>query len=291
MGYIAIVIGAVLSALNFPFLKSALATFTPYSLMTVRFIMATFIFLPIYLLFFKEKILKRSIKEVMLLSLFLFGGLALIVCGLDCTTVTSTHAITTLVPILTTIGSVILLKEAVKKRQYLGFVVGFLGLGVLTLNPLFSNGVQIGSLKGNLLVGLSTLCTTAYILYSKKVTRLISPHTTLMGTLICCTVLFTLTSLIEVALGHHLLLQPLTISNVWQLLYLSIFGTVIGFFTYQYGIKTASSFFAGLSIYIQFPVVILLGVFYYNETLTNLFILGVIMSVVGAFLAVNYKKT
>jgi len=209
---------------------------------------------------------------------------------LELTTVTSTHAITTLVPLLTAIGSIKILKEDIKKKQYIGFLIGLIGLSVLTLNPYLSNGTKVGTFKGNFLVLLSTFCTTCYLIYCKRVTRVITPFTALFGTLLFNTIFFTITSLLIGAFGTTLLKGPLVLENLYQLGYLVIFGTIIGFLTYQYGIKHASSFFSGISVYIQFPVVILIGVFFYGEILTFPFLLGVVLSIVGAFLAIDYSK-
>lgn len=135
-GYLAIILAAIFWGLATPVQKAALSTFTPSTLSFWRFLLASIIFTVFYLWKKEEfpKNLKNIVKLFAVSSLFSLG-VAFYVNGLKLTTVSLAQVLSLSLPIFTSIGVLVFLKEKVTKLQLTGFFLGLVGLSLIVLVP------------------------------------------------------------------------------------------------------------------------------------------------------------
>ena len=258
-GYLAIVLAAIFWGLAAPVQKAALSTFTPSTLSFWRFLLASVIFAVFY--FWKREKFPKDSKAIIKLfavsSLFSLG-VAFYVNGLKLTTVSLAQVLSLSLPIFTSIGALVLLKEKVTKLQLFGFFLGLVGLSLIIFIPIFnSQNVSFGSAMGNTLILLANLAMAGYFVGSRYVSNKFTSKTLTFGTLLSSLIIFFTLSVFESKSGIAWIPMSLNIGHVLEIIYLGLFGSVITFFLFQSGMRTAGAFFAGLSPYIQLPEVVL----------------------------------
>ena len=151
--------------------------------------------------------------------------------------------------------------------QMLGVVVGLVGVALLVLPA--RGGTGAVDPVGALVLTLSSLSWTIGSLYSrtaaqaKPATMAISMQMLVGGTLL---------TLLSTARGewHQVITQTPTWLSIASLIYLIIFGSVIGFSTYMWLLKVASPAAVGTYAYVNPLVAVLLGVALGGERLPKL---------------------
>jgi len=265
-GYLAIILAAIFWGLAAPVQKAALSAFTPSTLSFWRFLLASLIFIVFYV-WKKEKFPRdlKSIFKLFFISSLFSLGVAFYVNGLRLTTVSFAQVLSLSLPIFTSVGALIFLKEKVTK-------------------------LQLGSTLGNTLILLANLTMAGYFVGSRYVSSKFTSSTLTLGTLLSSLLIFFTLALIESKTGVVWIPSTLNIRHILEIVYLGLFGSVITFFLFQWGMKTAGAFFAGLSPYIQFPVVVLSGVLFFGDKITPIFITGALLSISGSVLASKLIK-
>ena len=291
-GYLAIILAAIFWGLAAPVQKAALSAFTPSTLSFWRFLLASLIFIVFYV-WKKEKFPRdlKSIFKLFFISSLFSLGVAFYVNGLRLTTVSFAQVLSLSLPIFTSVGALIFLKEKVTKLQFFGFFLGLVGLSIIIFVPIInSQNVSLGSTLGNTLILLANLTMAGYFVGSRYVSSKFTSSTLTLGTLLSSLLIFFTLALIESKTGVVWIPSTLNIGHILEIVYLGLFGSVITFFLFQWGMKTAGAFFAGLSPYIQFPVVVLSGVLFFGDKITPIFITGALLSISGSVLASKLIK-
>lgn len=134
-------------------------------------------------------------------------------------------------PMLTgLIASIVLHEKAFTRGKLLGMLMGFVGLAVI-----FGHSAEIGS-KLHYGIGgvlLSTLLHSAAAVWVKKINAQLHPVAQTAGALVVVVFLYLL---LAIAIGG---IAPTKLSerSLWSILYLAIFGSVIGFILYFYALQ------------------------------------------------------
>lgn len=189
-------------------------------------------------------------------------------------------------PIVITIFAVIFLRERLSPSRLAGVFLSITGAGVVISrgNPLLFT-TQAG--LGELLIFGCVLSWVAYSLIGRQVMRDLSPlaavtYSSLLGTL----------ALLPGALWEGLpaSIPHYTLGQWSALLYLAIFGTVIGFLWYYEGIKKIGPSRAAVFINLVPVSAVFLSWLILGEPLSLPLFLGAALVITGAYLA-NKTKT
>jgi drug/metabolite transporter (DMT)-like permease len=260
-GNLSAIFVAILWGLSFVAASVALQTLSPILLATLRFILASIIFLPIiYRSFQTGKIPDR--KDLM--EMFWIGFLSIsIYFILQYTGVQyagpgiSAILVVGFIPILTGIISNLILKESFDLKRISGIVLGFIGVAIITIP-----NIVVESFNLRFLLGVSALLGNAVIfsLYStlsRKLLKkyddpaLITAYVTVFGTLA---------------------LLPISFSSDWSLIwvlsdwqwlsvfFLSIVCSGLAYFLWNYSLSKIDSVQAAVWLYLE-PVAAFIGVY------------------------------
>ncbi len=255
----------------------------PYSAAFLRFALATCLFFAI--LYFRKgefpKLEKRVILPVLLLgvtgvmgyNVFFFSGLQHIHAG-RASLIIATN------PIFISLFAVYFFKEQLTWIKYLGILLSVIGAVVVISegNPavLFSERIGIGDL---FLFGC-VICWVAYSLIGKVAMNHVTP---LLA--VGYSVLFGTIGLFIPAWHHGLLTQLAEIDvMIWaNIAYLSLFGTVLGFFWYYQGIRQIGPTKAGLFINFVPVSAIALGYVILAEPVGLSLVFGAVLVISGVY--------
>jgi len=180
-----------------------------------------------------------------------------------------------LTPIITGVFAYLLLKEDFYKlNKIIGLILGILGLVVIFNHSL---RYETSMLYGLLSVTLAMVFQAFISVKLKQVNAHISALETTTGALIVSVPLFFL----SFALTDGNLPSVITEKAILSIIYLAIFGSVIGFISYYYLIRHSSVRTVGIVPLVTPVFALLLGSVFNNETLTFMQLNGIILVLIG----------
>lgn len=185
-------------------------------------------------------------------------------------------------PIFIAISSTLFLKEKFTATKAIGVIISILGAIIV-----ISKGNLLGIFKGNLGLGefyifCCVLSWTAYSLIGRTVMSDLSPLACVSYSCVIGATALAVPAYLEGVvqnIGHHAVMDWLSI------VYLSIFGTVIGFVWYYEGIKQIGPTQAGLFINFVPIFAILLAFLILREAITISLLTGAVLVISGVYLA------
>jgi len=254
--YLALTGAVIFWGLSFVATKIALESFPTFTLIFIRFALASCMFLALMLHFGFPRFTRKEHGKLLLMSLF-EPGLYFIfeTVGLQHTTAPKAALIIATIPIAVTILGTIFLNERASMASITGISISFVGIAVLIVgDPQFSWDLG-GALLGDLLIFGAVISAAAYTVCARDVGQ---NHSALEITGIQCVygvIFFTPAFLWELpgmnwsAVSGH---------AMGSLAYLTVFATIGAFLCYNYALtKIAAS---RASIFINcIPVVTALG--------------------------------
>lgn len=203
----------------------------PFSLMLLRFVVATLILAPVVL---ARRAWRQAIPSVFPRSLVISFFYAAFFIGmfeaLTTTDSLNTGSIFTLMPLLTALIGTVLLRERLRLRQVLAYLVGAVG----TIWVIFRGDVEallnLSLNPGDKLFLLATLCMCFYSISMKKLYRNDPMPTMVFCTLLggCCW-----TGLAMLVLAQPLDWQLIQGSSIAHMAYLVIGATLVTVYLYQ----------------------------------------------------------
>ncbi|KKR50032.1 hypothetical protein A3A55_01010 [Candidatus Roizmanbacteria bacterium RIFCSPLOWO2_01_FULL_40_14] len=265
------------------FAKIALEIFQPFTLVFIRFLLATISLLP----FVKQtnELSFENFKK--LFSIAFIGALnpILLFIALQTTQASVTPLIYASVPIMSAFYLQSVKKQKITKDQYAGILIGFTGVCIIILLPLITSHqyTPLEMMSGNVLILFASFAFMLYGFYSKsrQVNHAVSP--------IALTFYFSLVTLLLSApfALYEVIKEPILYSDIrWthvvSALEIGIVGTSIFYFLYQYSLKISSAITASLFTYLQPVLTILLAIALLGEKITIPLIIGAALAVYGA---------
>lgn len=264
-----------------PIFKWSMEYVGPFTFAFLRFIMASLILLPFTL--HQLKISKHDVISLFVLSFIgFFLHIGLLLFGLTLSSSINASVIATAAPIFLIAGSLVFLKEQVKKRVVLGTIISLIGVITIILRPLFDHGLD-GTIIGNLLFVLSTISFVAYTFLLKEYTTHLKATTITFYLFAFAAITFFPFFLIESS--HQPVLNLLNTQALLGILYGAFFTSVIGYVFFNYAIRKIHTSEAGIFLYVDPVVTVLVAVPLLQENITLSFILGSIFVVLGIFIA------
>lgn len=262
--------------------KIALEVFEPFTIVFLRFLSATILLAPLVLKKgdFKFKSISRFIPVGVIGAL----NPILLFIALQFTQASVSPLIYAAVPALTALYLYFYRGEKVSKNNILGMTVGFFGVFLIIMLPIFEKDIPLAALTGNILIFAAAIAFMFYGIISKKQQEEFkaSPVTLTFYFALIALLLSIPFSLYEIKDGF---LGVVKMKHVLAGIYTGVVGTVFFYITYQYALKLGSEVAASLFTYLQPIVTILLSAIFLGERITATFIVGGILAVVGAKVA------
>ncbi|AXX91054.1 EamA family transporter [Malaciobacter molluscorum LMG 25693] len=170
LGIFSLIFAMFIWGSSFVGLKIALASYNPYTIIFIRMVFASLCFLFFIKEFLKYKITKKDFFYIILLSLFepcLYFVFE--VNALQLTTASQAGMITSLMPLITSVAAVFILKELISKQFILGSFLAVFGSIWLSLEATSSLSAP-NPILGNFLEFLAMTCAAGYTIIAKHLT-------------------------------------------------------------------------------------------------------------------------
>lgn len=197
-----------------------------------------------------------------------------------------TSLLTALTPIVVFLGSVLVGVQKASLKGFVGVALGFSGVAFI-----FRDGVgdllEPNYKMGVIYLSIAILGWAIGTIYAKK-----SAHKS-QNIFLNLFYQFSYAAVVQLVLAW--LFSPEIAPQKWSLLgmaavvYLGVFGSIIGYFCYNYALKRVSATEVSLLSYFNTIIAIFLGWLILNETITFDLLIATVLIIVGVFIT-NYKK-
>lgn len=194
--------------------------------------------------------------------------------------------ISALSPILIFLGSILFRLQKPSLKGFIGVIIGFSGV-VLIFKDGLASFLDADYRHGIMFMGFAILAWTAGTIYTKTYANKSN------NIILNLFYQFTMASLIQLVLASIFSPNPDVSSwsskSIFAALYLSLFGSVIAFFCYNYALKHVTAVQVSILSYINTIIAVFLGWLLLNEKITIDFIIATVLIILGVFI-INYKK-
>jgi len=181
-----------------------------------------------------------------------------------------------LAPILSgLLGQKILNEAKFSKIKKLALVLSLLGLAFVCSDSL---SLSTENAMGLALVMVSVCCFSFSAVMVKSIDISINPMATTLGALLFATPLFLLSWLLS---DGTLPTQEWQARSLWAILYLGIFGSLIGFIAYYYVLQKLTASTVSLITLITPIFALTLGAYLNNETISVNLVMGAVLVLAG----------
>lgn len=259
-----------------PIIKYSLNYTTPNLFLLYRFLIATILFLPFYLIYRKK--IKTKTKPFLLFSLALLGTpltLLPLFYGLNLTTSIEGSILEASSPLFIILGGMLFLREKMSFKEWLGFGITLIGTSLLTFEPVLTGHSIISiSLTGNFLIILSNIIWASFLLIAKKY-KTDTMELTFYSFLISIPFFFLL-ALTEGSLFPSQLAMP-------GIVYMATFGSIVAFWAYTEGQKYIEASEAAIFTYLRPVFALPLALLWLKEPMSPIAIASLIIITFGVF--------
>lgn len=189
-------------------------------------------------------------------------------------------------PVLIFIGGIMFGLQKASLKGFVGVIIGFSGVVFIFKDGLGS--FLDGNYKhGLIFISLAILAWAAGTIYVK--THAHKPNNIALNLFYQ----FSMASCIQLVLAFIFSPNPDLSSwssrSIFAALYLSVFGSVIAFFCYNYALKHVTAVQVSILSYVNTIIAVFLGWLILDEKITVDFIIATILIILGVFI-INYKK-
>lgn len=189
-------------------------------------------------------------------------------------------------PVLIFIGGILFGLEKASLRGFIGVIIGFSGV-VFIFKDGLGSFLDDNYKHGLMFISLAILAWAAGTIYIKMQAH--KPNNIALNLFYQ----FSMASCIQLVLAFIFSPNPDLSSwssrSIFAALYLSVFGSVIAFFCYNYALKHVTAVQVSILSYVNTIIAVFLGWLILNERITVDFIIATILIILGVFI-INYKK-
>ena len=285
--YALLLLNIILWGLSPPIIKVALNFVSINQFLLGRYLLASLIFLPIYLLTRKKSpsITTNNYKLLILLAL-LGTPLTLIPLyeGIKLTSSIESSILTATGPLLIIIGGRIFLHEKITQNEKIGLIIALIGTLLLALGPLVIDrpGFQI-SLLGNLLILGSNLIWTAFLLLVKKL-KVDASQISLVSYLTAIPI-FLLLMLLEPSKILNSSILNLNSTAIFGIVYMAVAGSIIAFWAYTKGQEYVEASEAAVFTYLQPLITFPLAYYWLHESISSVGLAACLLIAAGVYIS------
>lgn len=264
--------------------KIAIRALDPLTVVFLRFLVASIVILPFFLI---EK-RKTHIQWRILLPLSLLSGLnaALYYIGLQTSSANAATIVYAGTPLITSLLAKRFIAEETHMKKLFGLFVGLAGVLMIIMLPAIETGQRIsGDVRGNLFYLLAVIVWAVYTTGSKKISTSVQQSPIILSSIsifMSCALFAAITGFTWKPYYAQVLIQP----SIWLVIvHLGVFVTAITLLLYQWTIKLSSATTASLTTYLQPVFSVVFNMMFLGEQLTAGFILGGIVVITGVAIA------
>lgn len=276
--YAFLLLNAIIWGAAAPIIKYSLNFTDIYSFLFWRYLLASLLFLPFYL----KSRPKINLKILLLAILGTPLTLIPLYIGITLTSSLTNSILVATGPLLTILGGFFFLKEKIQKNEKIGIAIALLGSSIVVIGPTLGGGQN--SLIGGLLVFLSNLIWTIFLLISKKL-KIDSTAMSMTSYLVSLPIFFLL-SLYTLNFSLFTLMTP----AMPGVIYMAVLGSIIAFWTYLKGQEGIEASEAAVFTYLQPIFAFPLSFFWLKEPLTAPLIIGSLIIALGVFTSESRKQ-
>jgi len=303
--YIALLTTAIIWGIASPVIKYTLQFIEPFSFLFWRFLIVSIIFLPLFFFYKAKKSIKLSFKKILKLSSLGFLGttlcLSLLFIGYKFTTAIDGSLIYSIAPIMVIIGGALFLKEKVTRMEKIGACFAFSGSIVTVIQPFLEGKTfALTNMFGNILILTSAIAWAAYCLLMRRSEDKEKTDPFILTAISFFTGLITIIPffLYEAFSANDYLqsvylstqsIFSLNLSALPGILFMSIFSSVIAYFTYNLGYSLIEASEATIFDYLKPVFAAPIAVLWLGEKITLPFLAGAGLIFLGVFLT-EYKR-
>lgn len=279
IAYSLLLLNACLWGFAVPIIKYSLQYISPPVFLFYRFVLATFLFFPIFLIYRSKT--KHKINLPHHLTLALLGTpltLLPLFYGLSASTSIESSIIESTSPIFVLLGGLVYLKEKVRPKEWLGVLLALFGTLLLTTYPILHQTPDTLSLKGNLLIILSNFFWATFLILSKK------EHTDPVY-LSFFSYLISIPFFLLLCLFTNGQNFVLPLPSLPGIIFMTIGGSIIAFWAYQEGQKRIEASEAAIFSYLKPIFTIPLAYFWLKESFNLFTLLSILLILGGVYLS------
>lgn len=267
--------------------KYALDTIPPFTLLFIRYALASVV-LVVWCKRNSIAIVPKQDKWTMFQIGFMgyFLSVAAQFVGTKLSNAHMGAVITTLAPVFQSVFALLLLKEAVSRRQLSAIVLAFLGILVVT------DGVQVfqhdSMNQGNLFFLIAAVLWGYYSVLSRKVS---GEHPTLRIT--TWGILLATGFAFPAAATEWGIWQLSVLGNgliLFSILYLAVVSTTVAYYCWNKGLALLNPHQAGLFMFLQSVVGSILGYLLLDEELTTTFLIGTGLILIAVYQSIRPEQ-
>jgi drug/metabolite transporter (DMT)-like permease len=270
-----------------PIFKWSLQGIEPFTLGFFRFFLGALLLLPLTL--HELRVHYRHWPKLILLSLTgITIHISLFFLGLKLTASVNAPIIASSAPIFIIIGSMIFLHEQPLPRVLIGTGISLLGILLIVFQPLFEQGMDT-SIFGNFLLVTATVGTVLHTLLLRNLAKHYAALTLTFWSFVIGSLGFLPFFLLETKQSEFL--NTLTIQGFVGILFGALFASALAYYLYNLALKYVKASEAGIFVYMDPIVAILIAIPLLGEKITPIFILGSLLVFAGIYIAerrINY---
>lgn len=294
LAYLLLLVNTIVWGAAAPVVKPALSFVTPEQFLFYRFLLASVISFPVVIILFRRSPLSFSdFAKVVLLELV---GTTLILWltyqSLKLTSASEASIIYSTAPIFVTLSGILFLRERETRIEWIGLGLALAGTILVTAEPFIRSPSFIfsGSKLGNLLMFTQNIVWAGYLVAAKRFYRrrsklLVTGVSFWVGAL-SFFILSLSSGNASFPAASHLEIPSVSLAVV----YMAIFGSIIGATTYLVGQNLIEISEASIFTYLQPLVAIPLSILWLQESLSPITVVGMVIIGVGVYLSEFRRK-
>jgi len=273
--YLILLLNTALWGFSAPIIKYSFQYISPSVFLLYRYLFASIIFLPIFLIYRSQT--KTRVNHFQTFIVALLGTpfcLLPLFYGLNQTTSVEASILESTSPIFTVLLCYLFLKETIKPKERKGLIIAVVGTIIIALEPLIANTNHFNlSVQGNILIILSNIIWTLFVLLSKKF-KTNPVYLTFYSFFVSIPFFYFISTSNEITL----LLNPLALPGI---LYMAIGGSIIGFWAYQEGQKRIEASEAAVFTYLKPAFALPLSILWLKESFSLIALMATILIIIG----------
>lgn len=269
-------------------IKLGIGEIPPLSYAFVRFAIAAIILAPI-LARSKQEVIP-ALMRLAPLSLLATANIVLFVYGVQRTTATIAQLLYAGVPMIAALIMFFAFGKTLRARQVVGILVGFVGVCLVVLLPVFEKGTPFaGDLIGNLMIGVSVVIFSFWMAYSKPAQERYSPLIVTAAFVNTTALVLLPLSFLDLA-NHPGWWREVTSLGIFSIAYIAIISTVVIYFLQQTAIKLGGPVVASLAFYLWPIFSYLTAAVVLGERLTTGLVVGGALALAGIYLVTKPSR-
>lgn len=277
--YFILLVNTAIWGFSAPIIKYGFRYTSPDLFLFYRFLIAFSLFLPFFIFYCSRHPQKIDHLKTTLLAI-IGTPLCLIPLfyGINLTSSVEASILEASSPFFTITMAVIFLKDKLLPKELKGLLIAVTGTLIVALEPFITghNHVQL-SVEGNFLIILSNFAWTVFLLLSKR-SKINPVYLTFYSFAISLPIFYFMAISGNSSLALDLRALP-------SILYMAIFGSIIGFWTYLEGQKRIEASEAAVFTYLKPVFAIPLSILWLGETFSLVAITATVLIAIGVYIS------